>query len=889
MKSCSLVLMIAASLILAACGGGSMTSTSTTTPTTYTVTAAVSGLGGGTLVLQDNNTDNTSITANGNYPIASSLASGTAYAITIFTQPNGQTCTLGSNATGNITANTTVTVTCVNNTATTFTLGVTVTGLASPGSLTVQDAPGDSLTFTTNNTQTFATTYTSGATYTVTVTTQPSGQTCGPTPQTGTITANTVVTITCTTPPPVLTLSAAATGLTGTATLTVEDDQGVQLSLTASSSSQMFSNTYVSGATYSVSILTQPSGENCTPPSASGTITQNTTVTFTCTANAFTIGGTISGYTGTGLVLQDNDGNNLTVNQGATSFTFAGTVPTGTAYSVTFFAQPNTPTQTCQTQGTTGSGTVGTANVTSIVINCTTNTYTIGGTVTGLTGTGLQLQDNLTNTTPITGTGTVPFTFSTPIASGGAYSVTVLTQPSGQSCTATQNGNGTVTNANITNVVVTCSASTSVNVWTWQNGSEDISQPGSYLVKRTPGGFPGARYGATTWIDLSGNLWVFGGIGYAADAANENYLNDLWEYTPSTNQWTWISGANVVETNGTYGTGGTSVPGARYGAAGWRDSSGNLWLFGGYGLDSVTTNPAGNMNDLWEFTNGQWDYISGSETNTNPPATPNYGTKGVAATTNIPGGRYDSSFAADASGNFWLFGGEALDVKGNVGSINDIWEYTNGGWIYQGGSETINASGIYPTTPGTSTSTTIPGAREGQFSWFDSLGNFWVFAGNGFDSNGDAGYLNDLWSFNGTQWTWVGGSNVIDQPASYGTEGVANSSNVPGSRMWSAGSIDPSGNVWIFGGQQEGDGQLTDLWEYTAGGWIWMSGSQSIDQTGIYGTEGQASSGNMPGSRQHGQAWSDPSGNFWLFGGFGWGSVSDQGIDAINDLWEYKP
>ena len=47
------------------------------------------------------------------------------------------------------------------------------------------------------------------------------------------------------------------------------------------------------------------------------------------------------------------------------------------------------------------------------------------------------------------------FTFSTAISSGAAYSVTVLTQPAGQSCTVT-NGSGTAS-ANVTNVQVACS------------------------------------------------------------------------------------------------------------------------------------------------------------------------------------------------------------------------------------------------------------------------------------------------------------------------------------------------------------------------------------------------------------------------------------------------
>jgi 6-phosphogluconolactonase len=94
-------------------------------------------------------------------------------------------------------------------------------------------------------------------------------------------------------------------------------------------------------------------------------------------------------------------------------------------------------------------------------VSCSINSYTVGGTVTGLTGTGLQLKDNGSDTytvTPPASGNTEPFTFPTSIQSGGAYSVTVATQPSNpaQICSVTGNGSGNVTAANITNVTVSC-------------------------------------------------------------------------------------------------------------------------------------------------------------------------------------------------------------------------------------------------------------------------------------------------------------------------------------------------------------------------------------------------------------------------------------------------
>lgn len=84
-----------------------------------------------------------------------------------------------------------------------------------------------------------------------------------------------------------------------------------------------------------------------------------------------------------------------------------------------------------------------------------TSGYTIGGTISGLTGSGLVLQDNGTDAKTITADGA--FTFATGLAYGATYSVTVKTQPSmpTQTCTVT-NGSGTVGYSNITSIMVTC-------------------------------------------------------------------------------------------------------------------------------------------------------------------------------------------------------------------------------------------------------------------------------------------------------------------------------------------------------------------------------------------------------------------------------------------------
>jgi hypothetical protein len=78
--------------------------------------------------------------------------------------------------------------------------------------------------------------------------------------------------------------------------------------------------------------------------------------------------------------------------------------------------------------------------------------------------------------------------------------------------------------------------------------------------------------------------------------------NDLWEFNISTKEWTWVSGDSSGSGIGVYGTFGVAapgnVPGHRANPNNWTDSSGNLWLFGGQGVDS--TGASGWLNDLWE-------------------------------------------------------------------------------------------------------------------------------------------------------------------------------------------------------------------------------------------------------------------------------------------------
>ena len=166
----------------------------------------------------------------------------------------------------------------------------------------------------------------------------------------------------------------------------------------------------------------------------------------------YSVGGNVSGLSGTGLVLQNNTGDDLAVAADG-SFTFATALADGSAYAVTVLTQPTGPAQTC-TVGS-GSGTLTGTNVTNVSVVCVTTTFTVGGTVSGLTGSGLMLQNNTGDDLVVAADGS--FTFATALADGSTYSITVLTQPAtpGQTCTAS-NANGTITNAVVADIAITC-------------------------------------------------------------------------------------------------------------------------------------------------------------------------------------------------------------------------------------------------------------------------------------------------------------------------------------------------------------------------------------------------------------------------------------------------
>jgi len=169
------------------------------------------------------------------------------------------------------------------------------------------------------------------------------------------------------------------------------------------------------------------------------------------TPTTYSVGGTVSGLNGT-VVLQNNLTNDISITTNS-SYTFSTQLTNGSNYSVTVKTQPTG--QTCTV--TNGTGTINSANITNANVTCTTNPvyYSIGGVVTGLSGT-MVLQNNGGDNKTVTNTsGNINFTFPTLVLNGATYLATVLQNPIGQSCTVT-NGSGSVSGANVSSILVSC-------------------------------------------------------------------------------------------------------------------------------------------------------------------------------------------------------------------------------------------------------------------------------------------------------------------------------------------------------------------------------------------------------------------------------------------------
>jgi hypothetical protein len=217
----------------------------------------------------------------------------------------------------------------------TYTIGGTVSGLASGGTVTLEDNGSDTLSVTANGSFTFATALAAGSSYAVTVSGSPSGQTCTVASGSGTVamSAVTSVAVTCAGGHVTYSVGGTESGLTGTVTL--QDNGGDTLSVTANGSFT-FATQLTGGAAYSVTVSANPSGQVCTVGNGSGTVgvASVTSVTVTCLSGVSDTFNRANGSLGAGWT--DMSGGGLAISAEAaagTSSATTGDIRTGETYN----------------------------------------------------------------------------------------------------------------------------------------------------------------------------------------------------------------------------------------------------------------------------------------------------------------------------------------------------------------------------------------------------------------------------------------------------------------------------------------------------------------------------------------------------------------------------
>ena len=280
------------------------------------------------------------------------------------------------------------------------------------------------------------------------------------------------------------------------------------------------------------------------------------------------------------------------------------------------------------------------------------------------------------------------------------------------------------------------------SLWTWLGGSDHSTAAGVYGTKNVPDHLnqPGGRMNYGIWQKGTDTIWIYGGEGIDGNGLGGD-LADLWSYDIPTGVWTWLGGSKERNQDASFGTlreaSASNLPGSLEGGSTWRDTDGNLWLFGGNAYIGGTR---GLTNTLWKYdiSTGLWTWMQGSNT-LNPPAVG--AVAGQASALATPGGIRHSAHWTDSNGDFWIYGGSTSTGTGG------LWRYSpaSGQWLPISDLADASHAPIYGdlSMPASSTS---PGSRTDMSAWVDGQNRLWMFGGSVYTSDGTSGKFNDLWS-----------------------------------------------------------------------------------------------------------------------------------------------
>ena len=248
--------------------------------------------------------------------------------------------------------------------------------------------------------------------------------------------------------------------------------------------------------------------------------------------SAYSVSGSISGLGSSGLVLRLN-GPFLLVAPSSTSFRFSTALQSVATYAISIGIQLSGYSCTV----TNGTGTIASVFITKVSVSCQ-RTYTVSGAISGHTSTGLVLHPHSpSGPTKMVASSAISFSFSSGLALGATYHVTVSNQPTGLKCSVL-NPDGMIEGSNINNINISCGLPTYVVT----------TLAGSVFYSFADGLGTAASFNNPCGIavDVLGNLYV-------PDPGNQSIL----EITPA-GVVTELAGSGSIFSCSTDGTGGAA-------------------------------------------------------------------------------------------------------------------------------------------------------------------------------------------------------------------------------------------------------------------------------------------------------------------------------------------
>jgi hypothetical protein len=250
------------------------------------------------------------------------------------------------------------------------------------------------------------------------------------------------------------TIGGTVSGLAANRQVTLRNQRNAETLTLTSNGSFSFVSSQLNGTNFDTAILTQPIGQLCILTGNRGVIESAnvTSLSVVCSSRPLRVGGTIAGLNaGQTVVLRNTSTGEDLARSANGAFEFNTIQFTGQSYAAVIQTQP--VGQTCVISN--ANGTLLGNNAESISVVCTDVTYSIGGSVGGLSPGASVVIRNAGTGDSLTVNANGSFVFPTPQAVGTSYTIAVLGQPIGQICSVL-NATGSVSTGNVSNVVVSC-------------------------------------------------------------------------------------------------------------------------------------------------------------------------------------------------------------------------------------------------------------------------------------------------------------------------------------------------------------------------------------------------------------------------------------------------